>query len=49
VPTTEKYNKPEPVNLGAAFEISIKDIPELICRLAGLDGRTDWDDTRPDG
>ena len=36
---TEKYNKPEPVNLRSCFEISIKDLAELICELAGFDGR----------
>jgi GDP-L-fucose synthase len=46
---TEKYNKPEPVNLGAGFEISIKDLAELICELAGFDGRIEWDTSKPDG
>ena len=38
---TEKYNKSEPVNLGAGFEISIKNLAELICELAGFDGEVD--------
>lgn len=46
---TEKYNKPDPVNLGAGFEISIKDLAELICELAGFDGEIEWDTSRPDG
>jgi GDP-L-fucose synthase len=46
---TEKYNKPEPVNLGAGFEISIKDLAELICELAGFEGRIEWDTSKPDG
>jgi GDP-L-fucose synthase len=46
---TEKYNKPEPVNLGAGFEISIKTLAELICELAGFDGRIEWDTSQPDG
>jgi GDP-L-fucose synthase len=46
---TEKYNKPEPVNLGAGFEISIKDLAELICELAGFHGRIEWDTSKPDG
>jgi GDP-L-fucose synthase len=46
---TEKYNKAEPVNLGAGFEISIKDLAELICELAGFDGEIEWDTTKPDG
>jgi GDP-L-fucose synthase len=46
---TEKYNKPEPVNLGAGFEISIKALAELICELADFDGRIEWDTSQPDG
>jgi len=46
---TEKYDKPDPVNLGADFEITIKELAELICELAGFDGRIEWDTTKPDG
>ena len=46
---TEKYNKGEPVNLGAGFEISIKDLAKLICKLADFDGEIEWDTSRPDG
>ena len=35
----ERYDGPEPVNLGAGFEISIKDLAELIARHVGYDGR----------
>jgi GDP-L-fucose synthase len=45
----EKYNEPEPVNLGAGFEISIKDLVELIAKLTGFEGRVVWDTSRPDG
>ena len=46
---TEKYGKPEPVNLGAGFEISIKNLVELICELTGFSGEIRWDTSRPDG
>jgi len=46
---TEKYNKADPVNLGAGFEISIKDLAEFICELAGFDGEIEWDTSMPDG
>lgn len=46
---TEKYNKSEPVNLGAGFEISIKDLVELIAKLTGFEGKIVWDTTKPDG
>ncbi len=46
---TEKYNKPEPINLGSGFEISIKDLVELIVNLTGFKGRITWDTSQPDG
>ncbi|MDD3296700.1 MAG: GDP-L-fucose synthase [Candidatus Omnitrophica bacterium] len=45
----EKYNKPEPVNLGANFEISIKDLAGLIAELTGFKGKIIWDTSKPDG
>ncbi len=45
----EKYDKSEPVNLGAGFEISIKDLTEKIVGLTGFAGRIEWDATKPDG
>ena len=45
----EIYNKPEPVNLGAGFEIKIKDLVGLIAELTGFDGEIVWDATKPDG
>jgi len=46
---TEKYNKPEPVNLGSGMEISIKDLVKLICKLMNFKGEIRWDTSRPDG
>jgi len=46
---TERYNKSEPVNIGAGFEISIHDLVELIVELTGFQGRIAWDATQPDG
>ncbi len=46
---TEKYNRPDPVNIGAGFEISIKDLAELIQELTGFKGRIVWDPSKPDG
>ncbi len=45
----EKYNKPDPVNIGAGFEISIKDLVELIAELTGFTGQIVWDSSKPDG
>ena len=45
----EKYNSPEPVNLGSGMEISIKELVELIARLTGFTGRIIWDTSKPNG
>lgn len=45
----EKYNKSDPVNLGSAFEISIKELLETIIRQTGFKGRVEWDTTKPNG
>ena len=49
VEATEKYNKSDPVNIGAGFEISIKDLVELIVELTGYKGEIIWNPTKPDG
>lgn len=46
---TEKYNQPEPVNLGSGYEISIKDLTEMIVRLTGFTGKLVWDTSKPNG
>jgi GDP-L-fucose synthase len=46
---TEKYNKPEPVNLGAGFEITIKGLVELIAEFTEFHGEIKWDTSKPDG
>ena len=47
---TEKYDKPEPVNIGPEkFEISIKELVKLIAKLTGFKGKITWDTTKPDG
>ena len=45
----EKYDKSDPVNIGAGFEISIRDLVGLIIELTGFKGRVIWDETKPDG
>ena len=45
----EKYNKSDPVNIGAGFEISIRDLVGLIMELTGYKGKVTWDETKPDG
>jgi GDP-L-fucose synthase len=45
----ERYNGPEPVNIGAGFEITIKDLVEKIVKLTGFKGQIRWDSSKPDG
>ncbi len=45
----EKYNKPDPVNVGSSEEISIKDLVELVVELTGFKGKVAWDRSKPDG
>ncbi len=45
----ERLNEPEPVNLGAASEIAIEDLADLIGRITGFSGRFVWDTSKPDG
>ena len=46
---SEKYNDPDPVNLGSGHEISIKDLAEMIARLTHFDGKLVWDTSKPNG
>ena len=46
---TERYNDPQPVNIGAGFEITIKDLAEKIVKLTGFKGQIRWDSSSPDG
>jgi len=49
VAAAEKYNGPEPVNLGSGYEISIKDLAETIVRLTGYTGKIAWQTDKPNG
>ncbi len=46
---TEHYNGAEPVNIGAGFEITIKELVEKIAELTGFTGEIRWDSSKPDG
>jgi len=49
VVATERYDGAEPVNIGAGFEIPIKELVELIAELTGFEGQIVWDTTKPNG
>jgi GDP-L-fucose synthase len=46
---SETFNDPQPVNLGSGYEISIKDLADLIGRLTGFSGHIVWDTSKPNG
>ncbi len=46
---TERYDGPEPVNLGAGREITIRELVETVARLCGFAGEIRWDTSQPDG
>ncbi|HEV3472647.1 MAG TPA: GDP-L-fucose synthase [Actinomycetota bacterium] len=49
IAAAERYDGPEPVNLGSGEEISIKELAELIVELTGFEGSLKWDPSKPDG
>lgn len=49
IAATERYDKPEPVNLGAGREISVRELLDQIITLTGFDGSVVWDSGKPDG
>ncbi len=45
----ERYDKPEPVNLGSGEEVTILELTRLIGALAGFEGKIEWDTSKPNG
>jgi GDP-L-fucose synthase len=46
---TEKYNKPDPINLGSGKEITIRALVDIIAKITGFDGEIVWDTSKPNG
>ncbi|MEA5619000.1 GDP-L-fucose synthase [Cronbergia sp. UHCC 0137] len=46
---TQSYNDGEAVNLGTGYEISIRDLINLICELMEFDGEIVWETDKPNG
>ncbi len=49
VAAADRYDNPDPVNLGTGTEITIRALAERICALCGYRGELRWDSSRPDG
>jgi len=45
----EKYDGDLPVNLGSGYEISIRDLSEMIVRMMGFEGNLAWQTDKPNG
>lgn len=46
---TKHYDKPDPVNIGSSFEISIRELVKVIAEETGFTGEIVWDTTKPNG
>jgi GDP-L-fucose synthase len=49
VSAAQRYDQSDPVNVGAGFEISIRELAELVSKLCGFSGQLRWDTSRPNG
>jgi GDP-L-fucose synthase len=49
VAAAERHDDPAPINIGAAREITIKELTVMIAKLVGFEGKLSWDPTKPDG
>lgn len=45
----QDYNKSDPVNLGSSYEVTIKDLVDIIVKATGFTGKVTWDSSKPDG
>ena len=49
VQATSHYNSPAPINIGSSYEISIRELAQIIAEETGFEGRIVWDTSRPNG
>ncbi len=45
----ERYDSPEPLNIGNGREVTIRQTIETIAKIAGFEGKITWDASKPDG
>jgi GDP-L-fucose synthase len=49
VTAAERYDKSDPVNLGAGFEVKIRELVPMVARLCRFEGTIAWDASKPNG
>jgi GDP-L-fucose synthase len=45
----ERYDAPEPINVGVGEDLTIRELAELVVSVVGFDGRLRFDTSKPDG
>jgi GDP-L-fucose synthase len=45
----QNYDKSDPVNIGSSYEVTIRDLIDIIVEATGFKGKVTWDDSKPDG
>ena len=45
----EHYDDASQVNVGTGADISIKELATIVAKVTGFEGKTEWDDSKPDG
>ncbi|GAC1327498.1 MAG: GDP-L-fucose synthase [Candidatus Dormibacteria bacterium] len=49
ITAAERYDSPDPLNLGNSNEISIRELVERLCQISGFAGDVVWDTSKPNG
>ncbi|OFX22872.1 MAG: GDP-fucose synthetase [Anaeromyxobacter sp. RBG_16_69_14] len=49
VTAAERYDRSDPVNLGAGFEVKIRELVPMVARLCRFEGAIAWDASKPNG
>ncbi|MFF5211185.1 GDP-L-fucose synthase family protein [Streptosporangium sp. NPDC000396] len=45
----EHYDAPEPINVGAGTDLTIRELAQTVAEVVGYEGDVEWDTTKPDG
>jgi GDP-L-fucose synthase len=45
----DRYDGDEHVNVGTGSDLTIRELAQMVARIVGFEGRTEWDSSKPDG